>query len=89
MDSMVLYQDDQEKYNNYTKFKDIDGKPLNLPKDVYLFRRSLNQHAQCAHEYVKIIKWIPKSDDFDDLSDLISLPGDDLNEQEIDLTINQ
>jgi hypothetical protein len=87
METMVLDKNDQKLYKNYTQFKDIDGKPLTLPENIYPFRRLLNWHARCAHEYAKTNKWIPESDnfgDFDDLSDLASLPGDDLNEQELD-----
>ena len=86
-EAMVLDKNDQKLYKNYTQFKDIDGKSLNLPENIYPFRRLLNWHARCAHEYAKTKKWIPESDNFDDfydLSDLVSLPGDDLNEQEID-----
>jgi hypothetical protein len=46
MKQMILYRDDQKEYNNYTKFKDIDEKPLNLPEDIYPFRRLLNWHAK-------------------------------------------
>ena len=38
MNKMVLteddQEDDQEKYNNHTQFKNIDRKPLNLLEDV-------------------------------------------------------
>jgi len=87
MDNMVLHKNDQSLYKDHTRFKDIDGKPLTLPENIYPFRRLLNWHSRCAHEYAKTKKWIPEDDnfsDFYDLSDLISLPGDDLNEQEID-----
>lgn len=87
MESMILDKNDQALYKNYTKFKDIDGKPLCLPNNVYPFRRLLNWHARCAHEYAKTKKWIPESTSFDDffyLSDLVSLPGDDLDEQGIE-----
>jgi hypothetical protein len=83
MESMILDKNDQKLYKNYTQFKDIDGKPLNLPENIYPFRRLLNWHARCAHEYAKTKKWIPENDNFDDfydLSDLVSLPGDDLDE---------
>ncbi|CAF4293467.1 unnamed protein product [Rotaria socialis] len=86
MNSMILDKNDLKLYKNYTQFKDIDGKALSLPKNVYPFRRLLNWHARCAHEYAKTKKWISTSDNFDcfnDLSDLISLPGDDLNEEDI------
>ncbi|CAF3007197.1 unnamed protein product [Rotaria sp. Silwood2] len=86
METMVLDKNDQNLYKNYIKFKDIDGKALSLPLNVYPFRRLLNWDARCAHEYAKNKKWIPENDNFEDfydLSDLVSLPGDDLNEQEI------
>lgn len=86
MESIILEKNDQEIYNNYKKFKNIHGKPLNLPDNVYPFRRLLNWHARCCHQYAKDKKWISESENFEDffdLSDLVSLPGDDLNEQEI------
>ncbi|CAM4776998.1 unnamed protein product [Rotaria magnacalcarata] len=86
MNSMILDKNDLKLYKNYTQFKDIDGKSLSLPKNVYPFRQLLNWHARCAHEYAKTKKWISTSDNFDDfydLSDLVSLPGDDLNEEDI------
>lgn len=82
MEDMILDKNHQKLYQNCTQFKDIDGAPLNLPANVYPFRRLLNWHARCAHEYAKTKKWIPENDNFDDfydLSDLVSLPGDDLD----------
>jgi hypothetical protein len=44
METMVLDKNDRKLYKNYTQFKDIDGKPLNLPENIYPCRRLLNWH---------------------------------------------
>lgn len=61
-------------------FGDIDGAPLVVPAGIYPYRRLLNWHGRCAYRTAKSKNWIDANEhlnDFFDLSDLISLPGDD------------
>lgn len=53
MNKMVLFEDDQEKYNNYTQFKHTDRKPLNLLEDVSSIQKIIELACQM---YLQICK---------------------------------
>ncbi|CAF1542355.1 unnamed protein product, partial [Rotaria sp. Silwood1] len=82
---MLIIDDPQMRINlnERRKFNDIDGNTLILAKDIYPYRRLLNQHARCAYKTGKLNKWIDDNEKFEGffyLSGLVSLPGDDRDE---------
>ncbi len=80
---VVTDPNQRKKFNEFRKFNAIDNAILTLPEDVYPYRRILNWHARCSYRTAKVKKWISKDENFEDffqLSDLVSLPGDDNDE---------
>ncbi|CAF3498219.1 unnamed protein product [Rotaria socialis] len=73
----------RKNFNEFRTFNDIDNAVLNLPIDVFPYRRLLNWHGRCSYKTAKANKWMDENEhleDFFHLSDLISLPGDDFDE---------
>ena len=69
--------------NELRTFNDIDGAVLQLPPNIFPYRRLLNWHSRCSFRNAKANKWINEDEQLEDffhLSDLISLPGDDVDE---------
>ncbi|CAF3060845.1 unnamed protein product [Rotaria sp. Silwood2] len=73
----------RKNFNELRTFNDIDNAVLQLPPNIFPYRRLLNWHGRCSFKTAKANKWINKDEhleDFFHLSDLISLPGEDFNE---------
>ncbi|CAF1524010.1 unnamed protein product, partial [Didymodactylos carnosus] len=68
-----------EQIDNGITFGDIDGRPLQLPKGVWPYRRLLNWHVIRSFEYAREESWIDSSEcveDYFHMSDpRIEMPG--------------
>ncbi|CAF2065358.1 unnamed protein product [Rotaria magnacalcarata] len=70
----------RKNFNELRTFNDIDNAVLQLPPNIFPYRRLLNWHGRCSFKTAKANKWINKDEHleyFFHLSDLISLPGED------------
>jgi hypothetical protein len=82
-EKFIMDEKTRTTVNELRTFNDIDHAVLHLPPDVFPYRRLLNWHGRCSFKNAKANKWINEDEhleDFFHLSDLISLPGDDINE---------